>query len=129
MSTGADTKAHTRELVRSPGGLLQRAQHRVTLEALRESRSSFGTEIVVRETASTRTEVGAEWCQLALTRKQPLGRQAPVRATGSLLELFQRRVALQPVSESGSSLGAEVVLLQTASTGKRRVVMRRVKGR
>ena len=42
--------------------------------------------------------------------------QEPVRATGGLLELFQRRVALQPVSESGSSLGAEAVVSQTAST-------------
>ena len=41
----------------------------------------------------------------------------PVRATGGLLEFFQRRVALQPVSESGSCLGAEVVVSQTASTG------------
>ncbi len=44
--------------------------------------------------------------------------QEPVRATGGLLELFQRRVALQPVSESGSSLGADVVVSQTASTGE-----------
>ena len=65
---GADTKANTRELVRSPGGLLQRVQRRVTLEALRESGSSFGTETVVLETARTGTEVGAEWCQWALTR-------------------------------------------------------------
>eukprot|EP00964_Phaeocystis_antarctica_P051169 scaffold29846_cov45-Phaeocystis_antarctica.AAC.1 len=41
----------------------------------------------------------------------------PVRATGGLLELFQRRVALQPVSESDSSLGAELVESQTARTG------------
>ena len=54
VSMGADTKANTRELVRSPGGLLQRAQRRVTLEALRESSSSFGTEVVLSQTASTR---------------------------------------------------------------------------
>ena len=58
VSMGADRKENTRELVRSPGGLLQRSQRRVTLEAFRESRSSFGTETVVRETARTRTEVG-----------------------------------------------------------------------
>ena len=72
---GADTKANTRELVRSPGGLLQRAQRRVTLEALRESSSSFGTEVVLSQTASTGTEVGAEWCQWALTQKRTLGRR------------------------------------------------------
>ena len=60
VSMGADTQANTRELVRSPGGLLQRAQRRVTLEALRESGSSFGTEIVARDTARTETKVGAK---------------------------------------------------------------------
>ena len=59
VSMGADTKANTRELVRTPGGLLQRAQRRVTLEALRESSSSFGTEVILSQTASTGTEVGA----------------------------------------------------------------------
>ena len=54
--------------------------------------------------------------------------QEPVRATGGLLELFQRRVALQPVSESDYSLGADVVASQTACTGAERVV-RLVKGR
>eukprot|EP00964_Phaeocystis_antarctica_P063250 scaffold37942_cov57-Phaeocystis_antarctica.AAC.4 len=67
VSMGADTKANTRESVRAPGGLLQRLQHRVTLEALRESGSSFGTKTVELETARTGTEVGAEWCQRALT--------------------------------------------------------------
>ena len=62
VSMGADTKANTRELVRSPGGLLERLQRRVTLEALRESSSSFGTEVVLSQTASTGTEMGAEWC-------------------------------------------------------------------
>eukprot|EP00964_Phaeocystis_antarctica_P066969 scaffold40523_cov56-Phaeocystis_antarctica.AAC.2 len=55
----------------------------------------------------------------------------PGRATGGLLELFQRRVALQPVSKSGSTLGAEVVVFQTACVHgrERRRVVRRVKGR
>ena len=54
---GADTKANTRELVRAPCGLLQRLQRRVTLEAFRESSSSFGTEVVPSQTAST----GRRW--------------------------------------------------------------------
>ena len=41
LLTGADTKANTRESVRVPGGLLERLQRRVALEALRESGSSF----------------------------------------------------------------------------------------
>ena len=60
VSTGVDTKANAWEPVQSPGGLLQRVQRRVTLEALRESGSSLGTEIVARDTARTGTEVGAE---------------------------------------------------------------------
>eukprot|EP00964_Phaeocystis_antarctica_P049757 scaffold28821_cov63-Phaeocystis_antarctica.AAC.1 len=44
--------------------------------------------------------------------------QEQVRATGGLHELFQRRVALQPVSESGSSLAVDVVASETASEGK-----------
>ena len=73
---GADTKANTRELVRVPGGLLERLQRRVALEALSKSGSSFGTEVVPAQTASTGAGAGAEECQWALTRKQTLrGRQ------------------------------------------------------
>ena len=42
----------------------------------------------------------------------------PVRAPSSLLEHLQRQVALKPVSESGSSLGAEAVLSKAAGTGE-----------
>ena len=62
---GADRKANIRELVRSPGGLLQRVQRRVACEDLGESSCSFRTEVVASQTASTGTEVGAG----ALTRK------------------------------------------------------------
>ena len=48
---GADTKANTLELVREAGGLLERLQRRVAVEALCKRGSSFGTELVVRETA------------------------------------------------------------------------------
>ena len=58
VSAGADTKANTRALVRAPGGLLERLQRDVALEVLRESSSSLGTEMVVRETASMGAEVG-----------------------------------------------------------------------
>ena len=53
VSTGADTKANTRELVRAPGGLLERLQRVVALDAHSESSSSFWTEPVAFETAST----------------------------------------------------------------------------
>ena len=53
VSAGADTKANTRELVRAPGGLLERLQRGVALEALSESSSALGTELVVLQTAST----------------------------------------------------------------------------
>ena len=49
---GPDTKANTRELVRAPGGLLERLQRRVALEALGESGCSLGTEAVASQTAS-----------------------------------------------------------------------------
>ena len=57
---GADRKVNTRELVPAPGGLLERLQCGVALEALGESSSSFGTEVVMRETASMGAEAGAE---------------------------------------------------------------------
>ena len=47
VAMGADTKR-----VREVGGLLERLQRRVALEALGESDSSFGTEVVVFQTAS-----------------------------------------------------------------------------
>ena len=51
---GADRKANIRGLVREAGGLLERLQRGVALEALDESGYSFGTEAVVSQTASTR---------------------------------------------------------------------------
>ena len=46
----------TQEFVRALGGLLEHLQRQVALEALRNSGSSFGTEAVVPETASTGAE-------------------------------------------------------------------------
>ena len=60
VSMGDDRKVNTRELVPAPGGLLERLQCGVALEALGESSSSFGTEVVMRETASMGAEAGAE---------------------------------------------------------------------
>ena len=57
----------------APSGLLQRLQRRVALEALGESGSSLGAEVVGRDTASTGAEAGAEACQGALTERQTLG--------------------------------------------------------
>ena len=72
MSRGADIKANTLELVREVGGLLERLQHRVALEALCNRGSSFRTELVVIETAGVGSEVGGEPCQGALTQKRTL---------------------------------------------------------
>ena len=46
VSRNADAKSKTRELVRATGGLLERLQRRVALEALRESGCSFWTDLV-----------------------------------------------------------------------------------
>ena len=59
MATGADTKANTRELVREVGGLLERLQRRVALEALCDCGSSFGAELVDSKTAWV--GFGGEW--------------------------------------------------------------------
>ena len=53
MSRGADTKANAQELVREAGGLLERLQRGVALEALSESEYSLGIEAVGRDTVST----------------------------------------------------------------------------
>ena len=45
-------KAKSRELVREAGGLLERLQRRIALEALGESGCSLGTEAVASQTAS-----------------------------------------------------------------------------
>ena len=68
---GTDRRANTRQPVRAPGGLLERLQRVVALEALGESSSSLGTEVVGSQTASTRGRgAGAEACQRALTRSE-----------------------------------------------------------
>ena len=59
LSAGADTKANAQELVREAGGLLERLQRGVALEALSESDSSLGVEAVGRDTVSTGAEAGA----------------------------------------------------------------------
>ena len=75
MSTGADRRGTQSAEVRAAGGVLERLQRGVALEALGESGCSFGTEVVPNEAASTGAEVGAEVCQRALTQKQTLGRR------------------------------------------------------
>ena len=57
---GADRKSNTREPVRAPGGLLERLQRGVALDALSESSSYLGTEPVALQTASTGAEADAE---------------------------------------------------------------------
>ena len=55
-------KANSSELVRE-AGLLERSQRQIAREALRESSSSFGAELVASQTVSTGVEAGAEACQ------------------------------------------------------------------
>ena len=65
-------------------------------------------------------------CQRALTERRTPG--ALVRAPSGLLQRLQRRVALEALGESDSSLGAEAVASQTASRGVW-LVVRSVNGR
>ena len=112
VSTGADTKANTRELVRAPGGLLKRLQRGVALGALSKSSSSFGTELVERETASMRRML-----RVSMGADTKANTRELVRAPGGLLERLQRGVALDALSESSSSFGTELVGRETASMG------------
>ena len=111
MSTGADTKSeHLGGLVREAGGLLQRAQRGVGLQALGESSSSLGTKSIVPETASVGEDAAAEKCQWALTRKQHFG-------CGGALEVGDLRL-LEDGSERSDALVSNVVLSETASEGQ-----------
>ena len=105
---------NTRELVRAPGGPLERSQRGVALQALGESSSSLGTEVVVRETASMGAEVGLRVSMGADTKANT---RELVRAPGGPLERLQRGVALQALRNRSSSLGTEVVVRETASMG------------
>ena len=105
---GADTKAKAQGQVRVPGGPLNRLKRQVALEALSESGSSFGTEVVTRETAGTGAEAGAEECQRALTRKQTL------LGGGGALEVGNLRL-LEDGGERGGDLGPDEVACETAS--------------
>ena len=114
---GADTKANAQELVREAGGLLERLQRGVALEALSESESSLGAEAVGRDTASTGAEAGAEACQGALTLKRTLGGGGALeRGHGAPLErLAQLGYALGGVGAAATSINAaELVVGQTA---------------
>ena len=112
VSRGADIKANTLELVREVGGLLERLQHRVALEALCNRGSSFRTELVVIETAGVGSEVGGEPCQGALTQKQTLqygNRGAPQVSDLRLLE---------DGSDCGGAPVSKEVVTETASEGQ-----------
>ena len=69
---GALTQRQTLEswFERARYGLLERLQRRVAPETLRESGSSFGTEVVSPQAAWWSAEV--VWCQRALAQKQTL---------------------------------------------------------
>ena len=71
VSTGADKKANIRARVRGPGGLLEDLQRDVALEALGESGSPVGAELVEGETEKHGSRGGSlakVKCQWALTQ-------------------------------------------------------------
>ena len=123
---GPDTKANTRELVRAPGGLLERLQRRVALEALCESDSSFGTEAVLLQPASTGEEASSEECQGALTQTRTLwGGGAPKRGHGAALE------PLAELDDALGGVGAVTLIIAAAEmvTGQAAKERRSVNGR
>ena len=75
---GADRKSNTREPVRAPGGLLERLQCRVALDAVGESGSSFGTEPVILQTAIMGAGASVEYS---------------IVSTGADTSWFERRAA------------------------------------
>ena len=83
-SRGVDRKANSRP-VRATGGLLQGLQRRVALEALRESSCSFGTELVVVETAGEGRSGNGERTAVSTGADRKTNTREPVRATGSVL--------------------------------------------
>ena len=92
------------------GGLLQRLQRRVALEALGESGASLGAEAVVAQTASMGAEVGAEVCQGALTLS------GAAVGCGGALEVGDLCL-LEDSSKRGGALGSDVVAFETVSEG------------
>ena len=75
VSTGADKKANIRARVRGPGGLLEDLQRDVALEALGESGSPVGAELVEGETEKHGSRGGSlakVKCQWALTERRTL---------------------------------------------------------
>ena len=114
---GADKNASDRG-----GGALERG-HGAPFEPLAQlgdalggvGAVAFGDALDAAELVVGQAATGKEVVSTGTDTKANI--REPIRATGGLLELFQCRVALQPVSESDSSLGAELVALQTASRG------------
>ena len=104
--------------VQEAGGLLQRLQRGVALQALGESSSSLGTEFVETQTASMGAEAGAEACQWALTQKANYSRGggALERSHSAPLEpLAQLRDTLSSVGAIAAVIeAAELVVGQTA---------------
>ena len=94
---------------RARGGVLERCEGIVRLEALGERLCALRTDTVLLETAS-------EWhseCQRLLTVEK--------RACGGALELLERRVGLEGLREVLCALSTDVVVPETASDGEIRV--------
>ena len=113
-------KANSSELVRE-AGLLERSQRQIAREALRESSSSFGAELVVSQTAST-VEAGGEACQGALTERRAVwGGDALERGHGAPLErTAQLGDALSGVGAVAILIDAAELVAGQAATGRRR---------
>ena len=120
---GADTKANARHLVRAPGGLLERLQRGVALQALRERSSCIGTKSIVPETASVGEEAAAEKCQRALTEKRTLsgrGGCALERGHGAPLE------SLAQLGDALRGVGAVTPEVYATELVERQTAMRRM---
>ena len=109
MSTGADTKASTRELVREVAGLLERLQRRVALETLCHRGSSFGTEPV--EIKTTGVGFGGWW------RAVSAGADTKASNGSGALKIRDLRL-LEDGSECGGALVSDAIVDETAKHGR-----------
>jgi hypothetical protein len=92
--------------------------HRL-LEDGSERRGALGSDVVVEETADEgRSGDGERVASVSMGTDRKANTWELVRAPSGRLQRLQRRVALEALSEFGSSFGTKVVALQTASMGE-----------
>ena len=81
-------------------GLLERLQHRVALEALCKRGSSFGTKLVVPDTARMGLEMGTELCEGADRKATLLGRAAHLSSLSTPFPLIQLAMGVAEATRS-----------------------------